>query len=66
MQCITALLAVLLAVFSLAECHGFPAEGEPCTVRNPKRCEDSDLEQSAVMMSDPEPVEDGFGYIEIE
>lgn len=59
MQCITALLAVLLAVFSLVECHGFHAEGEPCTVRNPERCVE---EPSAVMMSDPEPVEDGFGY----
>lgn len=57
MQCITALLAVLLAVFSLVECHGFPAEGEPCTVQ--KRCVE---EPFAVMMSDPEPVEDGFGY----
>lgn len=56
----TAFLAVLLAAFSLAECHDFPEEGEPCNVRNPQRCEDS--EPSAVMVGAPERVEEGFGY----
>ena len=62
MRHFTALLAVLLAVFfSLSHCHRWsplPAHGEPCTVRNPARCEEPEAVEETV---EPATEEDGFG-----
>lgn len=63
MRRIIALSVVLLAVFSLAQCHGRPrVEGQPCIARNPKRCNESESEPAEMVMGTPEPVEEGFGY----